>query len=278
MKERIISICLLLLAAVTVWLISSDISKKHYARPASDFTNAVRNGTGAASSSSDSLTSTGSAVSPAVADDVIRLHILADSDTERDQAIKLALRDVLLPFLHAATLGAENKEAAMTQLMAQCPALTDIANRFLESQNAGYTATVHLEQVYFPIRIYGSQTYLSADAVIFPPGFYDSVQVVLGSGEGHNWWCLAYPSLCFIDSTYDYVPKNTGLYKIKIGTLPDSTLEELFYGESFREFPKPKAAITISDQPDTADSNDTTVFISFKFWELLKSLFQKKQK
>lgn len=245
MKERIISICLLLLAAVTVWLIATDFPKKNYAQPASDFTDAIRNG----HDTSAQITTTG--ISPAVTDDVIRLHILADSDSDRDQAIKLALRDVLLPYLNAATLGAKTKEDALIQLTAQCAFLTDIANAFLAKQNTSYTATVSVENLYFPIRIYGSQTYLSEDAVIFPPGFYDSVQVVLGSGEGHNWWCLAYPSLCFIDSAYDYIPKDSDIYKLKIGTLKKNDIAELFY----------------------EDEEEITIYFGSKLWELIKSLF-----
>jgi len=252
MKERIISICLLLLAAFTIWLIVTELPKKNYAKPAGDFTEAVRNGV---PTSAPSATTSGS---PAVADEVIRLHILADSDSTRDQMMKLALRDVLLPYLNAATLGAKNKEQAMAQLTAQCSSLTEIANTFLAGKNTGYTATVSVERVYFPIRIYGSQTYLSEDAVIFPPGYYDSVQVVLGNGEGHNWWCLAYPSLCFIDSSYDYIPKDSDLYRHKIGTLKKENLEKLFYGE------------TLSDTDD-----EITIRFGSKLWELLNGMFEK---
>lgn len=211
MKERIIAVFLFLLAALTVCMLAPDLSRKEYARPAGDFSEAVRNGT------------------PPVAEEVIRLHILADSDSTRDQTIKLALRDALLPYLNAATLGADSKEEAFSLLENQCPSLTRIANDTLEQLGADYTATVSLKKVYFPIRIYGSQTYLSEDAVLFPPGFYDSVQIVLGNGEGHNWWCLAYPSLCFIDSAYDYIPKESEEYKIKIGSLSTTELKELFY-------------------------------------------------
>lgn len=250
MKERIISICVLLLASLTIWLICAEIPKKNYAMPASDFTEAIRNGT--RKEEPPTTAATGSA--PAVANEVIRLHILADSDSQQDQSVKLALRDALLPYLQAATLDAKNKADAMALLAAQCPALAKIANDFLAEQNAGCTATISMEQVYFPIRIYGSQTYLSTDAVIFPPGFYDSVQVVIGSGEGHNWWCLAYPSLCFIDSTYDYIPKDSNIYKWKIGAPGKEHLRKLFYGEEGKPAP-------------------TDIYFGFKIWELVKALF-----
>ena len=225
MKERIISVCLLLLAAITVFLIITDLPKKTYA-------------------------------TPTVAEEVIRLHILADNDSQRDQTIKLALRDVLLPYISAATAEAKTKAEAMACLTDQCPTLTNVANTFLAGQNTGYTASVSVERIYFPIRIYGSQTYLSADAAIFPPGYYDSIQVVLGKGEGHNWWCLAYPSLCFIDSFYDYVPKDSEIYKLKIGTLKSSSLEKLFWGT----------------QTNGRFSEDTTLYFGSKLWEILRNL------
>ena len=265
MKERIISLCLLLLAILTVWLIAAGLPKKNYAKPASDFTEAVRGGTIVSPSASTGTAALGSTTgSPAVADEVIRLHILADNDSERDQSIKLALRDMLLPYLNAATLGAQSKEEALTQLTAHCPSLAELANTFLTEQNTGYTATVSVERIYFPIRIYGSQTYLSEDAVIFPPGYYDSVQVVLGSGKGHNWWCLAYPSLCFIDSSYDYVPKDSDAYRLTIGTVKKSTLEELFYGKELSNFLS----------AETAENDEITVYFGSKLWEIIKNLLE----
>jgi len=235
MKERIISICLLLLAALTICLIVFKLPDKNYATPSREFT-----------------------ATPDVSGEVIRLHILADNDSERDQTIKLALRDILLPYLNSATLGATTKEEALAQLTAQCSSLTEIANAFLTEQHAGYTATVTVTNLYFPIRIYGSQTYLSSDAVIFPPGFYDSVQVVLGSGNGHNWWCLAYPSLCFIDASYDYIPKDSHGYRINIGSPGREQLKHLFYEET----------VTLGDETPT-------IFFGSKLWELMKALKQR---
>lgn len=264
MRDRIIAIFLLILAAVTVWALATELPKKEYAKPASDFSDAIREGTA----------STSPAATPAVSNEVIRLHILADSDSEGDQTIKLALRDILLPYLNAATLGAASKEEALAGLQAQCPALTDIANAALAQFGTDYTATVSVENLYFPIRIYGSQTYLSEDAVVFPPGFYDSVQVVLGSGKGHNWWCLAYPSLCFIDSAYDYIPKDSDIYRLKIGTVKKEVLEELFYGEALSELLQEEAVGAIHTTESSGD-DEITIYFGSKLWELIKNLLLK---
>lgn len=222
MKERIIAAFLLCLAGLTIFAIATKLPKKEYARPATDFSEAPKNNSSAASSGS-------SPQAPAVSSEVIRLHILAASDSDRDQNIKLALRDLLLPYLNAATIDSRTKTDAMEALTRQCQFFTTLLNNALAQYAVDYTANVTIERIYFPIRIYGSQTYLSKDAVIFPPGYYDSVQVVLGSGEGHNWWCLAYPSLCFLDSAYEYVPKDSASYRLKLGTVEHSVLKKLFY-------------------------------------------------
>lgn len=250
MKERILSVLLLLIAAITVWAIAAGLPKKEYATPAADF------------SRNDDTTS-----APMISDEVIRLHILADSDTAQDQAIKLTLRDTLLPYLNAATVTASSKSEALAQLTAQCEFLTVLANQTLKNLGVTYTATVSVTNLYFPIRIYGSQTYLSPDAVIFPPGYYDSVQVILGSGKGHNWWCLAYPALCFIDSSYDYIPKNSDLYKHKIGTVKKSSLEELFYGTKFTE--------AFSEEACDSGTDEIDIYFGSRLWELLTGLFGK---
>ena len=292
MRDRILTIFLLILAAVTVWAVVTELPQKEYAQPSADFSNSLRGDIETAITTAVSAgqlpgspaADTSSTAVPAVSSEVIRLHILADSDNESDQAIKLAVRDILLPYLNAATLGAATKEEALQQLEQQCGILTEAANQTLSALGADYEAAVSVETLYFPIRIYGSQTYLSEDAVIFPPGFYDSVQVVLGSGQGHNWWCLAYPSLCFIDATYDYIPKESDLYKIKLGSLEQTELLQLFYGsqaESFicrvnqyTELP----GNTDKTVPQKADNNSSSeasskidIYLGSKLWELLKN-------
>ena len=285
MKERLLTILLLFAAAATIWALVADLPKKKYAQPSSDFTNHVR-GIHNASSSQSQTASAATTGSKAISSEVIRLHILADSDSETDQAIKLAVRDALLPYLHAATQGATTKQEAMARLQAQCNTLKEVADNTLAQLGTTYTATVSMENLYFPIRIYGSQTYLSADAVIFPPGFYDSVQVILGTGEGHNWWCLAYPSLCFIDATYDYIPKDSDLYKLKLSAADSSTLTKLFYGEQgqkllkdWQETMPPEQAKFFMESNFSKSKDNTTVTVYFgsKLFELLRALFSEIQ-
>lgn len=238
MKERLTSLALIFFALLTIWAVATELPKETY-------------GTLPPATAPDV---------PAVSSEVIRLHILADSDSDADQAIKRSIRDLLLPYLNAATLSATSKEEALLLLSSQCSLFTEIANQALAAAGVSYTATVTVESVYFPLRIYGSQTYLSEDAVLFPPGFYDSVRIILGEGKGHNWWCLAYPSLCFIDASYDYIPKDSDLYKKELCTVSLDSLRSLFYGNT---------AMAATDQSETV-----TVYYGSKLWELIKNLFQ----
>ncbi len=214
MREKLTSLFLLFLAFITIFAISTDIS--YPSKPVS-------------------YTETNH-TTPNVSSEVIRLHILANNDSTVDQEIKLQIRDALLPYLNTITQTASSKKEALDLLHEQCPLLTTVANETLSFLGADYSASVSISNLYFPIRIYGSQTYLSKDAIIFPPGYYDSVQVILGNGTGHNWWCLAYPSLCFIDATYDYVPKNSHDYEKAFATVKQSTLDKLFYGTIPEEY------------------------------------------
>ena len=119
---------------------------------------------------------------------VVRLHILADSDSETDQNIKLAVRDALLQLDTPLLGGAATPETAVEYFDKSCEAITERANEILKENGAAYRAEVVLCREYYPVREYGSLS--------FPAGEYTSVKVVLGSGTGHNWWCVMFPPLC----------------------------------------------------------------------------------
>lgn len=257
MKERLTAIFLFFLALLTIWA----VAKK---RP--DAADAY--GTIPRSRPAEDVCNTSS-----VSDEVIRLHILADSDSKEDQQIKLLIRDTLLPYLSLATIGATSKEEAETLLLEQCDTLTEIANRTLQSAGIGYSASVSVTDCYFPIRIYGSQTYLSEDAVIFPPGSYTSVQIILGRGNGHNWWCLAYPSLCFIDAAYDYIPTESTAYREAFSTVPKSAIEKLFYRSNTSSYPFDADLSGSGTRQD-----EVNIYLDSKLFRLWKSIFQQNKK
>ncbi len=134
-----------------------------------------------------SLTYFGGACSK-ISDSVVRLHILANSDSETDQNIKLAVRDALLKRNTELLTAGVNSENAESYFEASKEELQRTANRVLKENGFDYGAEIKLCREIYPTRVYGELT--------FPSGEYTSVKVVLGSGKGHNWWCVMFPPLC----------------------------------------------------------------------------------
>lgn len=119
---------------------------------------------------------------------IIRLHVVADTDDPADQELKLQVRDEILRLVHAIKEGASSKEEALTRLREQLPALEEAANAVLSKEGKEYHAAVTLDEEAFPTRFY--------DTFSLPAGIYDSLCVTIGSGQGKNWWCVVFPDLC----------------------------------------------------------------------------------
>ena len=136
-----------------------------------------------------------SSVSGEIRENVVRLHILAESDEEIDQKVKLKVRDALLEKnteLLSSKVTPENAEEYFENSKDE---LEKCANRVLKENGLDYTATITLGKEYYTTRVYEDLT--------FPAGTYTSVKVVLGSGEGKNWWCVMFPPLCVPVATGD---------------------------------------------------------------------------
>ncbi len=120
-----------------------------------------------------------------LADKLIRLHVVANSDTQEDQTIKLQVRDAVLDVTDKLL---ESEIDPMGQLSKNLGAIQAVANEKLEEVGCNHVAVVTLEQELFPTRDY--------DTFSLPAGTYTSLRVTIGAGVGQNWWCVVYPSLC----------------------------------------------------------------------------------
>lgn len=123
-----------------------------------------------------------------VYDEVLRLHIPANSDSEEDQAIKLRLRDVLLERFGGELSGSGGLDEAKSRAEQLLPEIERTANEFLLENGFDYGAKAEITDMWFSTREY--------DRLILPAGSYTALRVTLGSGEGHNWWCVIFPQLC----------------------------------------------------------------------------------
>lgn len=125
-----------------------------------------------------------------VYDEVLRIHIRANSNGEEDQTVKLAVRDALTGYLTEVLANCRTKADAEEVLHASREEMDGIAESVLAENGFGYGARVVFSHEHFPEKTYGDYT--------FPEGEYDAMLVLLGEGAGDNWWCVAFPPLCFV--------------------------------------------------------------------------------
>jgi stage II sporulation protein R len=138
-------------------------------------------------------------------DGILRLHVVADSDSPEDQAVKLKVRDAVLDVVEDVTADAKNRDEAVARIQEKTAELERVANGVLDSEGVSDRATVSLMEEEFPTRVY--------DTFVLPAGVYDSLRIVIGSGEGHNWWCVSFPCLCVPATAggFDAVAADAGL-------------------------------------------------------------------
>lgn len=131
---------------------------------------------------------------------VLRLHIPANSDSEKDQAVKLQVRDAVLDEAVMWYGDTKNFDEALALVCTHINSLEEAANRVLRNENMPYRATAEICDAYFPTRVY--------ETGALPAGKYRTVRISLGKAEGKNWWCVLFPSICVSGaSEIDAIPK-----------------------------------------------------------------------
>ena len=128
-----------------------------------------------------------------IADNVIRFHVRANSDSSADQAIKESLRLEILSELEDVLAVSTCINETRDILEGKLCKITSFAEEFLRDSGFNYPVTSSMAQVFFPTMVYGN--------IAFPPGEYEAVQILIGEGTGSNWWCLMFPPLCYVDMT-----------------------------------------------------------------------------
>lgn len=119
---------------------------------------------------------------------VIRLHVVGASDSEQDQAVKLQVRDAVVNYVEEALSHVMTLDEAKAWLKDNLPGIQDAANDVLGKLGLSDRAVVTLQSEAFPVRHY--------DTFSLPSGVYDALRVTIGEGQGKNWWCVVFPSLC----------------------------------------------------------------------------------
>lgn len=128
--------------------------------------------------------------------------MLANSDDEEDQNLKLAVRDAVGSYMQKKLTGVEDLEECEQIVNGNLDQIREVAAETIAQNGYDYDVTAELEYTSFPVKSYGSYT--------FPAGEYEALRVVIGEGKGHNWWCVMYPNMCFSGSMYEVVDEQAG--------------------------------------------------------------------
>ena len=131
------------------------------------------------------------AISNNLSDAVFRLHVIANSNSAEDQTLKLKVRDSLINYMNNICSDCSTKQEAINLAKEHQDEFQKIAEQTIIENGYNYCVNININNFYFPTKNYGD--------ISLPAGYYDALRVEIGEAKGENWWCVMFPSLCFID-------------------------------------------------------------------------------
>lgn len=174
-----------------------------------------------------------------LSDNLIRLHVIANSDSPEDQELKRKVRDAVLSYVRGEVKDSLDIEQTRGIILDNMDEITSAAQKIIYDSGKNYEVKTMLGNHPFPTKAYGD--------IYLPAGNYQALRVVIGNGDGANWWCVLFPPLCFVDVTH--------------GTVPETVKEDLKKVLSEEEY----KIITSSE-----DESDIPIKIKFKIVEMLQ--------
>ena len=141
------------------------------------------------------------AVSSDISDSVFRLHVIANSDSDEDQSLKYKVRDSLLYYMNNICANCSSKEEAINTVSVHQDEFKQVALETIKNEGYSYNINIEIGNFEFPTKHYGD--------ISLPAGFYDALTIEIGEAKGKNWWCVMFPSLCFIDVSSGIVPEES---------------------------------------------------------------------
>ena len=183
-----------------------------------------------------SISSYAHTLSENLSDNFFRLHILANSNSEIDQDLKLKVRDGIIEYMNSQELSNYSKEEVITLVKTNLDSYRKVAENIIKENGFNYPVSLEVGTFCFPTKIYGN--------ISLPAGNYEALRINIGQAQGENWWCSLFPPLCFVD--------------ISSGVIDDNSKESLKENLSEEEF----AIIT---------SNNGTIKLKFKILEIFSN-------
>ena len=181
-----------------------------------------------------------------IKDKLVRFHVIANSDTEEDQELKLKVRDAVIAELSEELENVKELDEAKSVLEENIDNINILAKSVIKENNYDYSVNTMLSNENFPDKIYGDY--------LFPQGAYEAYRIIIGEGKGQNWWCVMFPPLCFVDESKEVVDNSKLEDNIK--EIEDQNIESQ----------------DMEDNNQKNKSNNDIVF-KFKFLEKLKEMF-----
>ena len=140
-------------------------------------------------------------ISNNITNNVFRLHVLANSDSQEDQNLKYKVRDNLLSYMNEICGNCSTKQEAITLVEKNKENFKQIALDTVKNEGYYYSVNINIGNFEFPTKDYGD--------ISLPAGFYDALRVEIGDANGRNWWCVMFPPLCFVDISSGVVPNES---------------------------------------------------------------------
>ncbi|WP_170270171.1 stage II sporulation protein R [Heliorestis acidaminivorans] len=124
---------------------------------------------------------------------LLRLHVVAESNEQHDQALKLKVRDDIIAYIDPLLAQSQSVEEAREKVESQLEEINRLAVQRIQAEGYSYTTKAEVGRFHFPKKVYGHLT--------APAGEYEALRITIGTGQGENWWCVLYPPLCLSDRT-----------------------------------------------------------------------------
>lgn len=185
-----------------------------------------------------------------VKDSLIRFHVIANSDNDDDQQLKLKVKNRVIDYLYPYLNSSQSLDESRKIIKDKMEDVKTLAQQVIKDNNYDYDVKVELSRENFPDKSYGNIT--------LPQGNYEAFRIIIGSGQGRNWWCVMFPPLCFVDESKAQVEYDKTENKIKSN------------GKSFELESKDDSTENVEDKQ--ADGNN--IKIKFKIVEIFRDIFK----
>lgn len=149
-----------------------------------------------------------------VKDSLIRFHVLANSDSKEDQDLKIKVKNAIIKDLYTDLSNSKSIDETRNILVSKEDEIKALSEKIINEEGYNYKVNIELKRENFPEKQYGSIT--------LPQGNYEAFRVIIGNGNGHNWWCVMFPPLCFIDVTKGKVEDEESRKKLDDAILKDN--------------------------------------------------------